>query len=1081
PNHADINAGHFTFRIKINDITVMSRNLYSLYDVGGSVWRIEEEDINNIDTVFPIGVNDGNITLEFERTGGSFGGYAIPSYGVIVDNVSLVVKAKAFPTEINLKLDEKQINDGLSNGEGYLEIIDSWNGTEISSVVANFSSDMNWPLVFEENGNLRSYKIDFETDLTLHINKSTPETYYTADPDINYQGSKFIISNNSIANWTTYAHMEIPVGYEETDMKVEYPSDYTLTGVFLSQNPNSISQTTIIENGNKKVVNIPVNSITSNTNGFWKLTATSPNYCLEVGMYNNVTSVWEDSNQFFSGDHINITAQVNNSQQISEYIQQTEAQLQIRFPNGSIWTDKSQIKSVDDSGMVYFEPIKIPDDIPNYEVGTYYAIVTWNNSHSNFNLNETGIIYKTFSVYHNSSLTPDEYYYSDIIEDEIVNLKVSYFDPKNNKPIQGANIYLTNFTSGLQTFDEINPGYYLLIFNTSGGVPGDNELTIYATHPLYQENEVNITIEVIVYTSLSAEEFPSLEVPWNDNFTIHLNYTLTSDNSGIENVNPLIYWNDDYSIQSGNGLYNITCNTFNYQINTAPNLRIIFDKVGYESQTIVISIEIVERETSVDEIFINGYDCTANKSFNILLGDLLAITLKYNDLNAGGTLIHNAEVTLNGTSIGEVFTDNVNFYNLTIDSTQLGVGISFLNIIAQKDNYTSITELLTITVYERATDYFLYLNGMVQGQNPSIQVYRNEILNVTYTYIDVSLMENIPNAIVDINGSGISELLVENYNNYSVLINTNDLNQGVNFLSIYARRGGYEPQTVSLVIEIIQIETDLTLYVDGEDITSDPSITRYPNEILNITISYTTSISGYHIPSGIVDINGSGISELLLENYENYSVLINTNNLNQGVNFLTIFGRKSGYEPQTISLVIELIQIKTDLILYVNDILTNDTDTIQVELGLAINITVQYRDNLTKNHLPGAIVNLLGYNVLNETSNQYTTILAAGDLDQGITTLTIFAQLVNYEPQTINFFIEVTEKETTAQLFINSIDKTLNPVFNITIGDELNLTLIYNDQTDVYVPNALVQLIGEGLLKNFTRDDILEQHYLLLD
>ena len=34
------------------------------------------------------------------------------------------------------------------------------------------------------------------------------------------------------------------------------------------------------------------------------------------------------------------------------------------------------------------------------------------------------------------------------------------------------------------------------------------------------------------------------------------------------------------------------------------------------------------------------------------------------DTEAGGTLIHNAMVTLNGTDIGEIFTDNNNFYNL---------------------------------------------------------------------------------------------------------------------------------------------------------------------------------------------------------------------------------------------------------------------------------------------------------------------------------------------------------------------------------------------------------------------------------
>ncbi|MFW9820923.1 MAG: hypothetical protein ACFFE5_15050, partial [Candidatus Thorarchaeota archaeon] len=91
------------------------------------------------------------------------------------------------------------------------------------------------------------------------------------------------------------------------------PSDYSLTGVFFSQNPNSLSQTSIKKYGNKKIVNIPVSSITSNTNGFWKLTAVSPNYCKEISMYNNATGDWELNNEFLSGEYINITGKVNNS------------------------------------------------------------------------------------------------------------------------------------------------------------------------------------------------------------------------------------------------------------------------------------------------------------------------------------------------------------------------------------------------------------------------------------------------------------------------------------------------------------------------------------------------------------------------------------------------------------------------------------------------------------------------------------------------------------------------------------------------------------------------------------------------
>ncbi|MHA1242753.1 MAG: hypothetical protein ACTSQU_18505, partial [Promethearchaeota archaeon] len=92
--------------------------------------------------------------------------------------------------------------------------------------------------------------------------------------------------------------------------------------------------------------------------------------------------------------------------------------------------------------MAYFDPFQIPNsDTPDYEVGEYQAIITWNNSYSNFKLNETGLIYKTFTVNHNSSLIPDQYYYSDVFVGDIVNLKVSFNDLENIKPIENANVY----------------------------------------------------------------------------------------------------------------------------------------------------------------------------------------------------------------------------------------------------------------------------------------------------------------------------------------------------------------------------------------------------------------------------------------------------------------------------------------------------------------------------------------------------------------------------------------------------------------------------------------------------------------
>ncbi|GAH22143.1 unnamed protein product, partial [marine sediment metagenome] len=77
-----------------------------------------------------------------------------------------------------------------------------------------------------------------------------------------------------------------------------------------------------------------------------------------------------------------------------------------------------------------------------------------------------------------------------------------------------------------------------------------------------------------------------------------------------------------------------------------------------------------------------------------------------------------------------------------------------------------------------------------------------------------------------------------------------------------------------------------------------------------------------------------------------------------------------------------------------------------------LNVTVFFKDNITKTLINGAAVNLLGIGNFNETINHYNLTLNTNDLNQGINILTIFAQLDNYQSQTIQFFINVIEIAT---------------------------------------------------------------------
>ena len=412
-------SNNFELRLSINDEQIYSIGALSLRQACNDSWRtftIPQGLWTNSSNIFTNPLNDSviniNFTLIFAQPFAyyTFNGFENGEYQqLFIDNVKLIVKAETKPSQIQLKMNNKTVNES-DWGKGTVKEDNIWT---TSPVQANFTSD--------DIGELGGYTIDLKTDLILYATKGTPETNW--ETDVGSLGTSLSVSNNSIVDWECYSYFAVPTGYEESEMKLEFPTDVEITYVSEPQDP-STNRLSECDNSTEGILIIPVNTISATPDGFWKFKATSLNYCEQLNIYNNATGIWSIDNQFLGGDYINITAKITDSPLITSYIQQTKAQLHIRFPNGTIWTNQNQLKSPDANGFVYFDYFKIPTSPPNYEVGEYEAILTWNNSYSTYGLNETGIIYKKFFIIHESILTSDQNYYEEIIEDEIINIKV---------------------------------------------------------------------------------------------------------------------------------------------------------------------------------------------------------------------------------------------------------------------------------------------------------------------------------------------------------------------------------------------------------------------------------------------------------------------------------------------------------------------------------------------------------------------------------------------------------------------------------------------------------------------------------
>jgi hypothetical protein len=448
---------HWSLQAILNGVVIDDKNLIWLENEGNGGWASMKLQLTNwLDdpTVFPTGVKNMNLTLQLIRNGATLSHAPYGTYQqILIDNVSLTVKAQVNASQIGLKMNDEPVSDNDSWGMGTVGQVSSWTSTPVD--VKFNSTEVRPP-------EMGGYEVEFKTDLNLFAKRMNTDSHYQP----NFVGTCFKVTNDSSVEWESYARVSVPTGYKETNMTIEFPKDVNITWISNAEDPN----TNFLKYCDNSTLGIlKVYNFSQTPDGFWWVKGESPNYCTELNIYNDVTGQWILNNTFLSGDSINVTGKIESvGLDISGYIGNTKAKLYIRFPNGIIWTSKNQIKQVNNNGFVHFDPFIIPNIAPNYEAGEYEAIITWNNSYSLFESNETGIIYKKFYVIHDSLLEPDQgiYFIENVIDDRIINIKVSYKDKIDDTAIENALVY-TNFAGEDHYFTEISPGFYLFEFMES--------------------------------------------------------------------------------------------------------------------------------------------------------------------------------------------------------------------------------------------------------------------------------------------------------------------------------------------------------------------------------------------------------------------------------------------------------------------------------------------------------------------------------------------------------------------------------------------------------------------------------------
>lgn len=665
---------------------------------------------------------------------------------------------------------------------------------------------------------------------------------------------------------------------------------------------------------------------------------------------------------------------------------------------------------------------------------------------------------------------------------EILNVSITYNDTLTNSFIRSATVQLTG-PSISKVLTERNNQYNTSI-NTRLLSLGLNFLTISASEVNHTLSTQIITVTVnerdtIMDIYLNKTLTSTITYPWSELLNITAKYKDQSTSAFITGA--AVQLKDGAVVvgtlaQSGQQYWiNINTTTFGVGVKA---LTVYAKQTNYTVSVGAITLTISERTTDLT-IYLNKTQTTI---ITFPYGEVLNITAKYKD-HTKTTFIAGATVQLkDGAIVVGTLTQNLQQYTLNINTNTFGVGVKALTVYAKQTNYTVSLGAITITISERTTDMIVYLNKTL---TTTITFPYGQLLNVTSVYKDHATSSFISGATVQLkDGATVLGTLTQNGQQYTLNINTNKFGVGVKALTISAKKDNYSIYVASITVSVENIETNLDIFVNDINSMDFVRFNSSIGEFLNITAIYK-DYNGTFVLGATVELSSTSFSGSLIKHpvLNQYNITVMADQLGGGVKIVTISAKKNNYLTITQEIIISVTLRNTEMQLFLNGVNCTDGKYLQIEVGVNINVTVTYKDSITKAHITTASINLIGFGTLDENVilYQYNITVNSGALGQGINFLTIYAEKLNYDPQSILFTIEIIEKQTRLDLFLNDINKTLDRSIEITIGESVNVTIIYEDLLNNFVSGATVEITGEKFSESLSMHPLYNQYNITIN
>ncbi|MFO8018816.1 MAG: DUF2341 domain-containing protein [Promethearchaeia archaeon] len=444
-----------------------------------------------------------------------------------------------------------------------------------------------------------------------------------------------------------------------------------------------------------------------------------------------------------------------------------------------------------------------------------------------------------------------------------------------------------NYSLHITDYQPLDPELIYDIFSAELNITKANYTTTIIPLTLRVENR-EFYYDQLFLNNVNSTDDRAIALPWNDSLPIGVVINDSQTDEFVSNLN-LTLSNEDISVslEERDGTYNGTIEAGKLPVDTH-TFTLEGIKDNYTVSSIRISVTVTNRETEISDPFIDG---EKRSSYEVAWNESISVAIGYNDTDLE-SYIEDANVIITGSGINGTLELEGIYYNATIAPGALDVGTHMLTITAQKTNYSTQIDTITITITNREFAYNLtYSTGdqEMEIEDQEVEIYEGEDLHLNISLNDNLTSMSLDNATIKYDsGANFTD---NGDGTYNMTISAEDLPKLDDFQTITSdnveltiEKENYITETSYITVIIRRREFDYKMH--GEDFGEDGEenlYSIYSGENIKLTFTLTDkeneSLEGANVSMTFQDTDfnftyeGDGNYTLTLKAGDNYTRL----------------------------------------------------------------------------------------------------------------------------------------------------------------------------------------------------------------